>query len=399
MAAMSDQSFAGPKGASPRFGGTLTVVIPHFNQKQFLPRAVASVLNGETRDVEIIVVDDGSTDDSEPILAALEKHDPRVSIIRSRDNQGAPTALNAGLAAARGRYISFLGADDFVMPTLYGPLLRELESNQSAALACSEIAILGTDDSIRGIRPMTPPAFRTTYLEPKAVVRISENTDNWICNTSTVYRTAMIRAAGGYDPSLGSFCDGFLSRVLAFEHGFIFVPGVRAAWRVAADTLSASTVLDQLEIARLVALARERLATSIVSRRAPGYPDLFARRLRFSAARMQFVWNGRSTDPIAAATIAGGTDNDRKMLSAIHRSLGFGAAGRMLALAWLFARLRPAAPLSLILHAVRNRLLLARSRRSIQSWLRKLEIARNHVLGGVASSEALGTGVRTGSAR
>ena len=203
----------------------------------------------------------------------------------------------------------------------------------------------------------------------------------------------------GYDPSLGSFCDGFLSRVLAFEHGFIFVPGVRAAWRVAADTLSASTVLDQLEIARLVALARERLATSIVSRRAPGYPDLFARRLRFSAARMQFVWNGRSTDPTAAAMIAGGTDNDRKVLSTIHRSLGFGAAGRMLALAWLFARLRPIAPLSLILHAVRNRLLLARSRRSIQSWLRKLEIARNHVLGGVASSEALGTGVRTGSAR
>src|SRR6266436_918809 len=131
MVAMSDQSFAGSKGASPRFGGTLTVVIPHFNQKQFLPRAVASVLNGETRDVEIIVVDDGSTDDSEPILAALEKHDPRVSIIRSRDNQGAPMALNAGLAAARGRYVSFLGADDFVMPTLYGPLLRELENNLS----------------------------------------------------------------------------------------------------------------------------------------------------------------------------------------------------------------------------------------------------------------------------
>jgi glycosyltransferase involved in cell wall biosynthesis len=371
----------------------LTVVIPHFNQKQFLPRAVVSVLNGETGDVEIIVVDDGSTDDSEAILAALEKHDPRVRIIRSRDNQGTPTALNAGLAAARGRYVSFLGADDFVMPTLYGPLLHELESNQSAALACSEIAILGTDNSIRGIRPMTAAAFRTTYLEPNAVVRLSKNTDNWICNTATVYRTAMIRAAGGYDPGLGSFCDGFLSRVLAFEHGFIFVPGVRAAWRVAADTLSASTMLDQSEIARLVTLARERLATSIIGRRAPGYPDLFARRLRFSAARLQFVWNGRSTDPIAAATIAGGPDIDRKVLSTIHRSLGFGAAGRILALAWLFARLRPIAPLSLILHAVRNRSLLMRSRRPIQSWLRELEIARNHV-----SNEAIGTGRRTGGA-
>jgi glycosyltransferase involved in cell wall biosynthesis len=377
----------------------LTVVIPNFNQKQFLPRAVASVLTGETRDVEIIIVDDGSTDESEPILTILEKYDPRVRVIRSGDNQGAPTALNAGLAAARGRYISFLGADDFVMPTLYGPLLRELEGNQSAALACSEIAILGTDDSIRGIRPMTAPAFRTTFLEPNAVVRISQNTDNWICNTSTVYRTTMIRAAGGYDPSLGSFCDGFLSRILAFEHGFIFVPGIRAAWRVAADTLSSSTMLDQIEIARLVVLARERLAASIVGRRAPGYPDMFARRLRFSAVRMQFVWNGQSTDPTAVAMVAGGADNDRKVLLTIHRILGFGVPGRVLALAWLFVRLRPIAPLSLILHAARNRLLLVRSRRSIQSWLRKLEIARNHLLGGVASSETLETGSRSRSAR
>lgn len=223
--AMSDQSIAEQTGASPQSGKMLTVVIPHFNQKKFLPRAVASVLNGETSDIEIIVVDDGSTDDSKPILEALEKYDQRVKIIRCRENRGAPIALNTGLAAARGRYVSFLGADDFVMPTLYGPLLRELENNKSAALACSEIAILGTDDCLRGIRPMTPPAFRTTHLKPDTVVRRSENTDNWICNTSTVYRTKMVQAAGGFDPSLGSFCDGFLSRVLAFEHGFIFVPG------------------------------------------------------------------------------------------------------------------------------------------------------------------------------
>lgn len=383
---MSDQSIAEQTGASPQSGKMLTVVIPHFNQKKFLPRAVASVLNGETSDIEIIVVDDGSTDDSKPILEALEKYDQRVKIIRCRENRGAPIALNTGLAAARGRYVSFLGADDFVMPTLYGPLLRELENNKSAALACSEIAILGTDDCLRGIRPMTPPAFRTTHLKPDTVVRRSENTDNWICNTSTVYRTKMVQAAGGFDPSLGSFCDGFLSRVLAFEHGFIFVPGVRAGWRVAANTLSASTVLDQSKILSLVARAQERLATSIVGRRAPRYPDLFASRLRFSAVRMQFVWNGRSTDPVAAAAIAGGIDIDRKVLSTIHRSVGFGAAGRVLVLAWLFVRLRPIASLSLIRHALRHQLLLARSRRSIQKWLKKLETAQNQLLSGIVAS-------------
>src|SRR5437868_4817840 len=102
----------------------LTVVIPHFNQKDFLPRAVASVLHGETDEIEIIIVDDGSTDGSGPTLTDLEAVNPLVTVIRGETNQGAPAALNTGLAAARGRYVSFLGADDFVLPNLYMPLVR-----------------------------------------------------------------------------------------------------------------------------------------------------------------------------------------------------------------------------------------------------------------------------------
>src|SRR6266446_6984953 len=107
----------GDQNESSRPEKRLTVVIPHFNQKDFLPRAVASILEGETREIEIIIVDDGSTDDSEPTLGALEAVNPLITVIRGKTNQGAPAALNTGLAAARSRYVTFLGADDFVLPT------------------------------------------------------------------------------------------------------------------------------------------------------------------------------------------------------------------------------------------------------------------------------------------
>src|ERR1700739_1241423 len=142
----------------------LTVVIPHFNQRDFLPRAVASVLHGETGGIEIIIVDDGSTDDSEAMLAFLETLNPLITVIRCKTNQGAPAALNKGLAAARSRYVTFLGADDLVLPNLYMPLLRALANHPAAALACSQIAIVGSDGSIRGVRPITPPSFRAEYL-------------------------------------------------------------------------------------------------------------------------------------------------------------------------------------------------------------------------------------------
>jgi len=377
---MMPDCVAADRNQSSRPEKRLTVVIPHFNQKDFLPRAVASVLHGETREIEIIVVDDGSTDDSERTLAALEAMNPLITVIRSKTNQGAPAALNTGLAAARSRYVTFLGADDFVMPDLYMPLVRTLDDHPAAALACSQIAIVGSDGSLRGIRPITPPAFWTEYLDPETICRRIESTDNWICSTTAVFRTDLLRAAGGFDVTLGVFCDIIVARILAFQHGFVYVPGIRAVFRVANNTLSASTLLDQSENTRQLEIARQRLSTSIVGQLAPGYPDLFARRLRFSAARLQLVWNGRNADPGVIVKVAGGTDTDIKALRAIRQTIGFGVMGRAFAVGWLTLRLRPFSPLYLIVHLLRNRFTLIRNRRRIMEWIRQMDDARRETM-------------------
>jgi glycosyltransferase involved in cell wall biosynthesis len=375
---MSDD-IAADRNQSSRLERLLAVVIPHFNQKDFLPRAVASVLEGETRDVEIIIVDDGSTDDSEPVLAALEALDPRITVIRGKTNHGAPEALNTGLAAARSRYVTFLGADDFVMPDLYAPLLRELDARPTAALACSQIAIVGSDGSLRGIRPITPPSFHAEYLDPQTMCRRIENTDHWICSTSAVYRTDLLRAAGGFDATLGVFIDIIAARILAFQHGFIYVPGIRAMFRVAAETLSGATRLDENENARLLEVACERLATSVVGRIAPTYPDLFARRLRFSAARMQLVWNGRDAEPDVIVRVAGGGETDKKVLAAIRDTIGFGRMGQVLAIGWLTFRLRPFSPLYLMMHSLRNRFTLSRNRARLTDWIHRMDDAAKEI--------------------
>src|ERR1700733_4926037 len=141
---MSDGDAAAP-GGSPPLQKLLTVVIPHYNQRDFLPRAIASVLHSEPCDLEIIIVDDGSTDGSEPVLAALEATSPLITVIRCGVNQGIVSALNTGLAAARGSYVNFLGADDLVLPNLYAPLLRALGDHPMAGLGCSQLAIVGSD--------------------------------------------------------------------------------------------------------------------------------------------------------------------------------------------------------------------------------------------------------------
>jgi glycosyltransferase involved in cell wall biosynthesis len=376
---MSEYIAAGLEG-SPRPETALTVVIPHFNQKDFLPRAVASVLQAEPGDLEILIVDDGSTDDSEPVLAALEALYPLVTIIRCKTNQGVPAALNIGLAAAQTRCVTFLGADDLVLPDLYIHLLRAVDDYPAAALACGQIAIVGGDGSVRGVRPITPPAFRTEYLDPQTICRRIKSTDHWICSTTAVFRTDLLRAAGGFDATLGVFCDIVVARILAFQHGFVYVPGVRAVFLVAAETLSGSARLDPDENTRQLAVARERLSASIIGQLAPDYPDLFARRLRFSAARLQLVQSDRSADPRAVVEVAGGTDTDLKVLATIRQTIGLRWMGRLLALGWLTFRLRPFSPAHLMVHALRNWFTLIRQRQRVTRWIRRMDDARRMIM-------------------
>jgi len=358
----------------------LTVVIPHYNQRDFLPRAVASVLHSEPCNLEIIVVDDGSTDGSEPVLAALEATSRLITVIRCKVNQGVVSALNTGLAAARGRYVNFLGADDLVLPNLYAPLLRALGDHPTASLGCSQLAIVGSDGSQRGIRPLMAPGFRVEYLDPKTVRERIKHTDHWICSTTTVFRTDLLRAAGGFEAKLGVFHDIIVERLLAFEHGFVYLPGIRAIFRVAANTLSGSTLLNQNENIRQLGVARERLATSIVGQLVPDYPDLFARRLRFSAARLQLVWHGQNADPGVIVKVAGGTGTDVKALVAIRQTIGLGMVGRILALGWLTLRLWPFSPLSLMVHAMRNRFTAMNNRQRVANWLGRMDEACRQIM-------------------
>ncbi len=364
----------------------LTVVIPHFNQKEFLPRAVASVLHAGADGIGILIVDDGSTDGCEPVLSALEALSPRITIIRGKENRGAAEALNVGLAAVRSRYVTFLGADDLVLPDLYATLMHALDAHQSAALACGQLVTVDAGGALRGIRPLTPPSFRAEYLDRKTVCSRIKRTDHWIASTTAVFRTDLLRAAGGFDATLGVFCDFVVQRMLAFQHGFAYVPGVNAVFRVASSTLSGATRLDETKYVQQLAAARQRLANSIVGQLAPRYPELFARRLRFSAARLQLVWNGPAADPNVVARTAGGSRADVRALTAIRQTVGLGKIGQLMAVAWLTARLRPFSPLHLVAHAIANRFARLHHRRRLQDWICRMDRECAEILSAANSS-------------
>lgn len=135
----------------------VSVVIPTYNRQDTILRAVGSVLGQTHRDLELIVVDDASTDDTEAVLAGIG--DPRLRQHRHTQNRGAAAARNTGIAAATGDCIAFLDSDDAWLPhklELQLAALRAAPAEQ--AVSCHGVVMHLLDHRIEREMPLQPAA-------------------------------------------------------------------------------------------------------------------------------------------------------------------------------------------------------------------------------------------------
>lgn len=116
--------------------GKISVIVPVYNVQDYLERCVSSLVNQTYRNMEIILVDDGSTDASGEYCDRLAKMDSRIIVIH-QENKGLGPARNAGLDRMTGEYVAFVDSDDWVEANIYDILLNALHTH------CCEIATCG----------------------------------------------------------------------------------------------------------------------------------------------------------------------------------------------------------------------------------------------------------------
>ncbi|MEU8263455.1 glycosyltransferase family 2 protein [Micromonospora sp. NPDC048999] len=115
----------------------LSIVMPFYNVRPYLARALESLRMQRHTDFEAILVDDGSTDGSSTIAAGFADRDPRFHVVR-QENTGPGPARNRGIAEARGTYLAFADGDDEVPPEAYASMIRSLETTGSD-IACGRV--------------------------------------------------------------------------------------------------------------------------------------------------------------------------------------------------------------------------------------------------------------------
>ncbi len=114
----------------------ISVIVPVYNVEKYLEKCLDSILNQTFKDIEIICVNDGSTDSSRKILETYQKRDSRIKIA-DKENGGLSSARNAGLKIAQGEFISFIDSDDWVSESMLDKLYKNITSLNTDISICA----------------------------------------------------------------------------------------------------------------------------------------------------------------------------------------------------------------------------------------------------------------------
>lgn len=183
--------------------GLVTVVIPVYNVEDYLDRCVQSVVNQTYKNLEIILVDDGSPDNCPAMCDAWAQKDSRIKVIH-KENEGAGLARNTGIDNASGEYICFFDSDDYVVPELVEECYRVADEKQADIVRFGNIEI-AQDGRIKSKRiPSSPKVFYEgkeirEKLIPRLVSYSAATGEDWNISLTfwgTMISTQLIQRTG-----------------------------------------------------------------------------------------------------------------------------------------------------------------------------------------------------------
>lgn len=114
----------------------ISIIVPVYNVEEYLSRCVNSILNQTYRDFELLLINDGSTDNSGAICEDFSKRDPRIKVIH-KENGGLSDARNIGIDSAQGKFFLFVDSDDFIHPNMLELLVSNIIETDSDISVCS----------------------------------------------------------------------------------------------------------------------------------------------------------------------------------------------------------------------------------------------------------------------
>jgi predicted SAM-dependent methyltransferase len=220
----------------------VSVIMPSYNHARYVRTAVESVLSQTVGDLELIVIDDGSTDGTREVLDGIR--DDRLRCVFRERNVGASAGSNDGLALARSPFVAMISSDDLFAPTKLERQLQVFEEDSATtAVFCTPRLIDGEGRPLRpGSHPLEGTFVPGRWSRCEVLAKLLHE-GNFLCHPSVMVRRETYDRVGGYDPRMASLGDFEMWMRMAVHEpgGFVTLEGELLSFRLHATNASAAT--------------------------------------------------------------------------------------------------------------------------------------------------------------
>lgn len=223
---------------------TLSVCISSYNYGRYIRTALRSILSQDFKPLEIIIVEDASTDNSLSVIQEEVKGHSNVKVIVHNSNKGILFCMNELFSVAKGDFVYGLAADDLVCPCFLEKIMGMVDRHPEAGILCCNIGVFFNDDtsSFREYPIKTPSGKfpqKEYFFTSEEVIDIFRKTRLTIHGQACVYKRELVLQYGGFSADLSALCDWYLAHKIALEHGMSYIPEPLVLTRVHDASFSA----------------------------------------------------------------------------------------------------------------------------------------------------------------
>ncbi len=228
----------------------ISVILPVYNGEKFVRSAIESILNQTFPDFELILIDDGSTDQTGEIIQSIQ--DERIQLVEHTQNQGLISSLNQGIALARGEYVARMDADDISLPDRFERQVEFLRAHPRVGVLGNQVRFL--NENLEQV--VWEYHFPSSHTEIAWKMMFM----NVIPHPAVIVRRELLIEASGYNPEYATAEDYELWTRLILQTEFANLDEVLLLYRRHSATVSEQK--KQIQLATTLRIRRQYIATA-----------------------------------------------------------------------------------------------------------------------------------------
>lgn len=223
----------------------LSIIIPCYNYARYLHTSIDSVLQQDYPHYELLLIDDGSSDETWNIMQEYAACHSHIRIFKHRTNLGIFKANERGWNEARGTYLHFFSADDLYRPTSLSKVMSLFHHNPQLGLVCTDLDYFEDETGKTTTKKLLPYQIKPHIFNPEEMVSLFQKTEFWIPGLTCIIKAAILKKHGHLDPQLENISDWFCFHKIALLEGVGYIPETLIAMRLHSQTYTARVKRDK----------------------------------------------------------------------------------------------------------------------------------------------------------